>query len=372
MKYIQTLSTTTLVLCAASLSFAQDTIPLPAELVKPVPTLAQDPSVHDPSFVSYETVTAASWTERKEESSRVVFSIFDLSDGWSEPLTVSESENSFDSDLQFSESGNLGVTWVEENEGSVTLQYHDLEGKVETITSSKVAIETPTVSFIDERPVVAWTEGGAGVFAVIVAERIEGEWELTPLSDSLSSYDILPTIIESDPHQLFWYHLTQDGFVLRHTSYDEGGWIENTNNELSQLPPDRLPYLFPFANETLPGAIWVEPKLSGDRILYFDPSSENVAEMDAVSNDETLVNQLDPEANGSDELALAWVEKSGSGNQLIISLSENDFLIPTITAPSQPRLAWSGERLLQGLSVSDPASGGDGQLYHIILPLNSE
>lgn len=347
-------------------------VDLPAEFVSKIPKLSEDASVKDPSIASYRQLTAATWTEYTESSSNVAISVSSLNQSWTPPVSVewADDVDAFDSDISFSASGNLGVVWVSSEGEKSHLRFMDVSGDTETITTSRVAIETPTLSFIDERPVVAWAEGGAGIFAVIVAEKFEDEWKITPLSESLTPYDILPVILKTEPTSLYWYHLTQNQFVLKRADAQNGFWNEQPVGQLQDLPTQRLPYLFQLSGSNEPGAIWIEPESSGDQIFTYHPESADSFSVHALSPRDS-VSQLDPEANGQNELAFAWVEKTKSDSRLVLSVRDTDFAVPKLSNPTQPRLSWSEDRTLQCIAVNQSADATDSALYHIYLPLGS-
>jgi len=335
---------------------------------------SSDVKIQDPYLSQYENVSVAAFSSLIEDNQEAVVSYrTNEEDGWEDvvPIETGSFQSSFNPVAEFDGYGNLSFLWISEinfqDEQKSFLRYRALGEEPETIVLSPLPIETPTLIFEDGNPIVAWTEGEAGVFTVYMAELTDSDWIVTPLSDSLNSYDILPQALSTTPPGVFWYSLNQDGFSIKGYQKQEAGW-EYFTPSLSNLPSDRLPYLFSLSGLEDPGAIWVEPLTDGEKLFYYDPRLIEDFAITALPS-RSGFNQLDPDASSESSMAFVWVEDSLEKTELRIFANGQEFTTDAIEAPTQPRVIWKNENQLLVTVISDKSLGGSGSLFSIDVTL---
>ncbi len=307
----------------------------------------------DPSLaVSADDRLGAAWSGAIGSRSVIALSLAG-DEGWSSPLVVDASEGGACTQpvLRFA-GGEAALAWVRLENGVSTLAFRSGGGGVETVTTSRVRIESPSMTVASNAgPVVAWSEGGGGRFAIMTAVRGEsGKWAVAPVSTALDSYDILPTLVSRGDAQLYWYALEADGFALRSAVRREGDWLAAESGLANLVPAERLPLLFE-ANDD-PGAVWVE-SIDGTEAVW---SVEG-----ALSG--SSGRQTQPDAmHGLDGPAFAWREGSSGGIGIRVLVGDTEYAIADVAHPAEPRVA-VGRDAVHVVFASDQLEGGTGAVY---------
>lgn len=323
---------------------------------------------------SQNSATLIYWADQQAESSSVYFRVL-TPETWSIPVKLNaDLTNATNLDAELSPTSESRFVWVESTPAGLnSLQFSTAGLPASMIMETPLAIDSVSLCTVDSKPVVAWSEGGAGVFASFFAVQEFDGWSIFPLSEELPSYDILPQVLNTTPPSVLWYSLEHSGFQLERLAQAEQEWYNASTAPLNTLPTQRLPFFFALPENELPGAFWIEPSSEGDQMRVFDPRI--LPEPFASLPKREGVQQLDPEVSvnalGDQSLAFAWVEETGADRYVIVQAGAKEYLISTIPAPRQPRLSWGSDSELNLVTLSDQSLGGTGQLYFTTILLRN-
>lgn len=312
--------------------------------------------------------TLVSWVDSTPDQSALMIRELEGA-AWGVPKQIRLTTTAHISTLatELSPTGGTQVVWVELSETGIrSLQFADsISDDVQTIVETPLTVDSVSFRELGGKPFIAWSEGGAGVFASFLAYQENNQWNVVSLSEEVPSYDILPQVLRTSPPSVLWYSLQHSGFQLQSLQQSAEEWVSPAQ-ALDFLPTQRLPVLFDVPNSELPGAFWIEPSTEGDQMNAFDPRVESANPFLSLPL-RAGVQHLDPEAASSNgaapELAFAWVEETVKDRYVILRVRDQEYLVSSVPAPKQPRISWYSENQLQLVVPSDQTRGGDGQLY---------
>ncbi|MGF1573348.1 MAG: hypothetical protein ACFCU1_09770 [Sumerlaeia bacterium] len=289
--------------------------------------------------------------------------------GWSVPVQIQSSSRKISTlTSEITNQGDAQFAWVERQESGLNqLQFTDSTGVIQPVIQTPFAIDSVSIREIDSTTTLAWSEGGAGVFTSFLAYSVNNDWRVIPLSEEANAYDILPQVLQTTPPSVLWYSLQHSGFKIQQLQQNQGDWLKTNNQGLGFLPTERLPVLFDVPASALPGAFWIEPSPLGDQMSVFDPRNVESTQVKSLPK-RTGVQHLDPEVavhwqEDDSEIAFAWVEETAKDRYVIVRVRDQEYLVSSVPAPRQPRLAWFSDSELHLVVLSEQSLGGDGQLY---------
>lgn len=322
--------------------------------------------VRDPVVAARAGEAAAAWSALVEGRVRII-ATRRTDDTWSAPFLLDESVEGDCSQplIEYAPDGTAGIVWVQSVSEMGTLYYRTFDSAPQIVSVAPIRVESPSLAYgEDGLPIVAWSEGGGGRFAVIVAQqRTSGAWTRTVLSVGLDAYDILPYAFGGRDLRVYWYGLDGQSFSLRTRQWDGADWTPHASGLQHILPANRLPYLYDTQTTLGPGAVWVEPMAGGEVALTADPRHPAELPVQPLPG-ATDARQLEPDATSNPRVAsFAWREETAAGSDLLVLRDNQLFRVTGIPHMTQPRLADDGEGGLHLVFVSDPVEGGTGRVY---------
>ncbi len=322
---------------------------------------------HDPVIAARPGEVLVAWTGLFDGRSRI-FSARTRRDGnWSAPFLVDDTVSGDCSDavVGFTPSGRSAMGWISTSGDESHLNFRLGSGEVEEVAASPVRIETPSMAFDETgQPMIAWSEGGAGRFAVVVAQRDEeGSWTRTPVSEGLDSYDIFPFVFGGDITRVYWYSLGGQDFEFRAARRLGSDWQPMGVGALSEVPPNRLPLLYDTEDGVTPGAVWTELLSDGEIVMTFDPRRGRADRIQTLPG-AMDARQLDPDLDNADiEPSFTWREETARRSDILVRHGAQLYRVTGFDHMAQPRIAHEGSDGVHLVLISDQVEGGTGQVY---------
>ena len=221
---------------------------------------------------------------------------------------------------------------------------------------------------------VAWREG-AGSFWRIVAATFETDGALRR-SDLTAGWperlNLYPTVVGQPRATILWFKEGESALGLDARQYDPAGgqWAPAAPGDLSDLPANRLPYLFG-ARSDLIFAVWFDALDGRDRIFF--GLSGPLARGAGMAADD---NAQGPNSQPSGALTprgypvVCWRGETQRGPAIFVrKRAEEDWLpsavlsVPEPPYPARPRIAASDEAVHVVWS-SESGDGGTGNVYY--------